>query len=143
MISSSPQALFHVITSPFKDDCELPHYGVCRLSQHSCIIPAGSISLWILSLPVCSLTQSSVTRGRSFSQWPILSLESSPREDSASDIALSIILEASGHVSDNSWAMTSISSYKYPVKTLDTHLKRRKLETTPTSAVSETYSSMT
>lgn len=83
-----------------------------------------------------------MTRGGSFSQWPILSLESSPRENGASEIVLSIILEASGHVRDTSWAMTSISSYKDLVKTLDTHLKRRKLETSSTSAVSETYSSM-
>lgn len=91
---------------------------------------------------MCSLTQSFMTRGRSFSQCPILSLESFPRENGASEIVLYIILEASGHVSDSSWAIISIMSYKDAVKTLDTHLKRRKIETTRTSAVSRTYPSM-
>jgi len=38
--------------------------------------------------------------------------------------------------------MISISSYEESVKSLDTHLKRRKLEAIPAYAVSETHSSM-
>lgn len=55
---------------------------------------------------------------------------------------MSILVEASRHASNTSWSMISISSYKESVKTLDTHLKRRKLETILTCAVSETHSSM-